>query len=184
MDLSGMQWRSLENCLTEIPLQWRLWLADIGSLTQRLIQTYNNSLRISVLKQVWEKPSGSEQQFLGQSCSQASVREVLIICKDRPRIFARSIFPRTSLGTTNAHLLTLGNTPLGHHLFLHNQSPREKIEVASITADNLNQITDTKIHSVLHNKHEKIWARRSLFCLNNKPISVCEFFLPTLLAHT
>ena len=171
-DLTGLPWNPKTYLPEQIPQLWRDWLLDSGSLTQRLKLECKNSFKVQVIKHECEMPSDSEQNFLGQPAIEANIREVLLICDGKPRVFARSVLPLSSLEGPNKELLKLGERPLGEFLFTHPAMKRGPFEIAELPASQFN------IHLDEHYNSETAWGRRSLFYLNNKPISVCEIFLP------
>ena len=155
-----------------IPEPYKNWLLDSGSLTKRLKSICNQSFRVEVLHQDWAIPTCSEQQFL--SCNQelANIREVLLLVDEHPLVFARSVLPASSLTGSNRELLNLGTRPLGEYLFSQASLKRGGIEIEQLPANQFNPHLEKPYHL------ESAWARRSLFYLNEKPISVCEVFLP------
>ncbi|MRI33226.1 chorismate lyase [Endozoicomonas sp. OPT23] len=176
-DFTGLPWNPKPYSPDQIPEQWRNWLLDSGSLTQRLKQECQNSFKVRVVKHECEMPTDSEQNFLNQPAIEANIREVLLICDDKPRVFARSVLPLTSLEGANRELLELGNRPLGEFLFTHPAMKRGPFEIAALPARQFNAHLDQSY------ENETAWGRRSLFYLNDKPISVCEIFLPDYSNH-
>ncbi|MGI9278745.1 MAG: chorismate--pyruvate lyase family protein [Endozoicomonas sp.] len=195
IDFAGLSWKPRRYLKQQIPKPWRDWLLDSGSLTQRLKLTFDDDFSVRVIRHGTFMPTYSEQQFLnnnerrrmtsvsheeaelftGRSCSKmASIREVLLICAGKPRVFARSVLPHSSLIGSNRELLQLGNKPLGEFLFNHPGMRRGPFEVAQLPARQFNP------YLVDQYANETAWGRRSLFYLHEKPISVCEIFLPDL----
>ncbi|MDD7804922.1 MAG: chorismate lyase [Endozoicomonas sp. (ex Botrylloides leachii)] len=149
------------------------WLLDTGSLTERLKKTYQNDVKVNVIKHAWAVPTHSEKLFLGLADgTRTSIREIFLVCAGQIKIFARSVFPESSLRGEQASLLELGNKPLGEFLFAHPAVKRGTIEMAGIPAKQFNQ------HLPFQYTDERAWGRRSLFYIYNQPISVCEVFLP------
>lgn len=156
----------------DIPEPYRGWLLDSGSLTRRLKSICTKSFKVKVLKQIWDAPSGSEQQFLQCHGELANIREVLLVVDDRPVVFARSVLPESSLTDKNRDLLRLGEKPLGEFLFSQPSLRRGQIEIEELPANQFNTHLERPYHQ------ERSWGRRSRFYLNEKAISVCEVFLP------
>ncbi|MDP0590227.1 MAG: chorismate lyase [Candidatus Endonucleobacter bathymodioli] len=169
---SNLSWQPFRLIREALPADIKDLLLDRGSLTEKLKKKYRDAFTVSVIRHSWAKPSLSEQQFLGNNDSEFSIREVLLICGGRPRVFARSVFPRCSVNGPNEGLLKLGNKPLGEFLFSHINLTRGAIELAKLPASQFNK------HLGYQYTDETTWGRRSLLHLNDKPISVCEFFLP------
>ena len=156
-----------------IPVEFRETLLDRGSLTQRLKRQHNNNFFVQVLQHQRAMPTSSEQSFLSIPEHQsASIREVLLYGSGVPVVFARSVLPESSLVGENKELLNLGCKPLGEYIFNQPGLTRGPIEIACIPARQFNH------HLNFDYQDESAWGRRSLFFLNDKPISVCEVFLP------
>ncbi|MCL6269749.1 chorismate lyase [Sansalvadorimonas sp. 2012CJ34-2] len=157
------KWYSLNTLPWDIPANLKHWLLDTGSLTQRLKDTFSGSFEVQVLHHDWGRPTTSEQRFLSmQEREAASIREVVLVCNNAPRVFARSILPATSLEGRNRQLLKLNNRPLGAFLFAQPDLERGPIEL-------------TRVYDQMQNP---VWGRRSCFFLGHKPLAVCEYFLP------
>ncbi len=147
-----------------LPQPWRQWLLDTGSLTQNLKELAPNRFSVRVLHTGFTRPSLSEARSLNIAfCQQVYVREVALCIDGQPHIYARSIIPRSTLTGAERQLLFLRNKPLGEFLFRHKSMHRGPIEVKQ------GQV----------NQHA-IWARRSIFYVNDKPLLVSEYFLPSL----
>ena len=172
VDFADMPWQPELVAPRPVPSALREILFDHGSLTARLKQLHQNNFFVRVLQHHWSKPTKSEQSFLDSEDNRASIREVLLFGSGRPVVFARSVLPESSLSGENQELLKLGDKPLGEYIFNQSDLVRGPIEVAVIPARQFNSYLDVKY------QHEPAWARRSLFHLNGKPISVCEVFLP------
>ena len=172
VDFSNTPWQPELRAPRLIPSGLREILYDHGSLTARLKQLHHNHFFVRVLQHRWSKPTKSEQVFLKSSDKLASIREVLLFGSGKPVVFARSVLPESSLTGDNQALLDLGSKPLGEYIFNQPDLIRGPIEVAEIPASQFNSYLD------FNYQQEPAWARRSLFHLNGKPISVCEVFLP------
>lgn len=157
-----------------VPKVWRDWLFDAGSLTQRLLDASGGELSVNVIKQQLQVPSLSERNALGlPDRQQAMIREVLLCGGCQPWVYARSVMPLSTLSGRLRKLRQLDNQPLGALLFKDPTMTREPVEVACINSDN-NQLPCRLI-----NGESSIWGRRSVFRLDQKPLLVAEFFLPT-----
>ena len=172
VDFSDMPWQPELVAPRPVPSGLRDALFDHGSLTARLKQRHQNRFFVRVLQHRWSQPTKSEQLFLNSCDNRASIREVLLFGSGRPVVFARSVLPESSLTGANQALLDLGSQPLGEYIFNQPDLVRGPIEVAEIPASQFNPYLD------FNYQQEPAWARRSLFHLNGKPISVCEVFLP------
>ncbi|MCK5894801.1 MAG: chorismate lyase [Endozoicomonadaceae bacterium] len=156
-----------------MPDEWRYWLKHRGSLTLKLQQAFPGSFAIEVIRHDWGVPMPTERRVLDiQERTKTSIREVLLICNGHPKVFARSIFPVTSLHGRNHRLLRLRDRPLGDILFADPTLKRGKFEVSSVAANVFNPWLS------LSYQDEIAWGRRSVFHLSGKPLLVSEFFLP------
>ncbi|MGB1270614.1 MAG: chorismate--pyruvate lyase family protein [Endozoicomonas sp.] len=174
VDFSDMTWQPepCEKRGDSIPSGLREMLLDHTSLTQRLKQVHKSTFFVRVIRHEWLEPTASESAFLSCGEGSASVREVLLFGSGRPVVFARSVLPASSLEGDNRGLLTLGDRPLGEYIFSQPGLHRGPIEIAKIPARQFN------LHLDFDYGDEGAWGRRSLFYLNDLPISVCEVFLP------
>ena len=159
----NQHWYSPSTLPWGIPKTLKQWLLDAGSLTQRLKDTYPGTFEVQVLHHDWGRPTTNERHFLSMPDREmASIREVILLCNEAPRVFARSILPATSLEGKNRQLLKLNDSPLGAYLFAQPDLERGPIQL-------------TRIYG---HDQTAIWGRRSRFTLDNKPLAVCEYFLP------
>jgi len=157
------------------PLQLS-WLLDASSLTQRLITASDGEFQVEVISEQWIKPMLSERNLLGMRHNMfARVRQVRLLCKGEPCVFARTVIPYSTLKGPVRRLLMLGNKSLGAVLFSDRSMQRGEIEIASISKNNnlYNQAMQGFKQKVSH-----ICGRRSIFYLSGKPLLVNEIFLP------
>ena len=152
------------------------WLLDTESLTQRVRQACIGQFRVRVLSQGWGRPLRSEARALrlhhGERCL---VREVQLLCAERPWVFARTIIPVTTLSGPQRRLARLGSRPLGAVLFADPSMRRGAVQIAAITARHGVFARATR---ELTRRPAQIWGRRSVFRLAGKPLLVSEIFLP------
>ncbi|WP_299182407.1 chorismate lyase [uncultured Neptuniibacter sp.] len=161
------RWRSLRRPYQQVaPSEWRSWLTDKGSLTQRLKLLSHNNFRVEVVRQGWMRPTRSEAKALNMDHRQfALIREVQLIGNDQPWVYARSIIPAQTLTGNRRQLKMLGNRSLGTLLFTDPTMRRGPLQISSL------KLLDQR----------RVWARRSIFYLAGQPLLVSEVFLPELL---
>ncbi len=161
-------WRKQHFLLHRLDPVITSWLLDNSSLTRRIIGfcTSNNSqFSVRVLKQGKTFPTVAETTKLNIKTRQlAYIREVLLYCGDKPVVYAKTIIPLSTLTGKQRQLASLGNRPLGAYLFSQHDLSRDPIEI-----------------SHLSHQHHQLWARRSTFYLQDKPLLVYEVFLPDLI---
>lgn len=154
------------------------WLLDPSSLTRRLQRACPGGFRVEVLDQHRELPMLSEARVLGvRPGRQVLVREVRLLCRDRPWVFARTVIPNATLTGPQRRLARLGTRPLGGTLFRDRSMRRGALEIARIDAG---QRIFRRATASLESPPAAIWGRRSLFRVRGKPLLVCEMFLPEL----
>ncbi len=161
-----------------VPEKYRPWLFDPASLTERIIRHCPRAFRVQLLSQRRARPLRNEAMTLGmRPGSRAVVRQVLLVCGDRPWVYARTIIPPRTLARKFHRFTRLGARSLGALLFADPSMQRGEMEVAHLTAgDRLYHLATRD----LRDKPGEIWGRRSLFRLGGKPLLVCEFFLPDI----
>lgn len=148
------------------PHHWRPWLQDSGSLTRRLTRAAGGEFAVRVLSQRWDTPSADEARALHMPLRQlALIREVELLGRNGiPWVYARSVLPASTLTGRERRLSLLGSRSLGSLMFSDPSLKRSPL-----------------MASCLHDSGgQHYWARRSVFRLHNKPLLVCEVFLPAM----
>lgn len=131
-----------------------------------------------MLGQGWGRPSRDEAQALRLRLDAwAWIREVQLLCGDQVWVFARTLVPALTLQRTGRVLTRLGNRPLGDVLFTTPGVQRSPVEIARIHSP---QALYHRAVGAQHPSPALLWARRSLFYLEQQPLLVCEIFLPAL----
>ncbi len=149
----------------------RVWLTDNGSLTGQLVASGRGEFRVQRLYQGWEVPLLSERRLLTLPPRQlALVREVALLLDNDAVVFARSIFPVTSLVGKLAHLRRLHNKSLGAILFKHPGMHRCPFEL-TLMPGNSDYLPPGLQQS------GPAWGRRSRFEIAGKKLMVSEVFL-------
>ena len=160
----------------QLPRETRGWLLDQGSLTQRLIKASGGQFKVQVLSQSWQRPRLSERALLDMPVREvAIIREVLLLCRNKPWVFARSVMPAKSLVGGLRRLRNFDDSSLGAMLFRDTSMRRHPFQLARIDGDSQG------IPHVVQQK-ASLWGRRSRFELGGKPLMVSEIFLPTFQA--
>ncbi len=133
---------------------------------------------MQVLGQARGRPLPGEARALGlHRRGYVWVREVHLLCDDRPRVFARTLIPPTTLQGRARRLTRLGSRPLGEVLFTDPEAVRGPVEIARIRAG---ERLHRRAFGGAGEPAEAIWGRRSVFHLLGRPLLVCEIFLPGL----
>lgn len=173
------RWRRLDvGRPVGVPAGLYAWLADRGSLTARVIDACAGQFRVRVRAQGWGRALSSERKALGMRRSAlALIREVELQCHGESWVFARTVFPASSLKGRARRLTLLGDRPLGAVLFADPSTKRQRMEAARFDAR----------HALFHDAcghwqqpPAELWGRRTLFCYQGKPLLVNEIFLPDI----
>lgn len=145
------------------------WLLAEGSLTRKLVAASGGQFELKILSQglARVRPDEAKALKLGQR-QLALVREIVMSGGAQPWVFARSVVPLSSLSGRLRQLKNLDNRPLGAMLFKDPSMQRSPIEIQRLAPAHINYPLD-----------KPCWARRSIFHLAQKPLLVCEVFLPT-----
>jgi chorismate lyase len=158
--------------LVQMPENLGPWLIDNGSLTRKLVALSKDQFKVQVLRQEVATPDAAEANALKMTQqTPVMIREVVLKGRGRPWVFARSILPMTTMTGRLAGLRTLSNQPLGELLFQDPSMTREPLEAACLPARILS------VPAALAAGDEPLWARRSVFFLDQKPLLVSEVFL-------
>lgn len=158
------------------------WLLDGGSLTQRLRRACPGRFRVAVRRQTWGRPLPSERRILNMAHGErAVIREVHLLCGDTPWVFARTVIPVSTLRGPQRRLTRLGSKPLGAALFADPSLRRGAVEVACLRRGEPPYI---RAMQGVASSAARIWGRRSVFRLQERPLLVSEIFLPALWARS
>ncbi|WP_455223262.1 chorismate--pyruvate lyase family protein [Kaarinaea lacus] len=172
-------WRPIRQ-LHHVKLEPKLakWLFDSSSLTERLIEACSGKFCVRVLQEGWGHPMLNEARRLDmRPSSYAWIRQVHLLCKEQPWVFARTVIPPHTLRGKQRRLARLGKKPLGAVLFADKSMQRTEMEIACILPGQ--QLFEVATHHMA-NAEQEIWGRRSVFFLNRNPLLVSEMFLPTI----
>lgn len=158
---------------------YRRWLVEPGSLTRRIQATCENFC-VELVSQHRRRPFDEESQALDMPVRRSAwVREVFLRCGPRNVVFAHSVVPADSLSSRWRHLRALGTRPLGAALFANPQIRRSAMAYRRLTPQHA---LYTCAVASEPERPSVLWARRSLFTLDDHPILVTEVFLPAILA--
>lgn len=169
---SSASWLSeiaTEQCSEKI----QSWLYDPRSLTKKLEKSCDK-FHVQVKQQLTINSTPKLSNYFNNK-SKIFVREVFLCCDDIPVVFAQTEIPLSTLTEQQAKLAKIGSQSLGKILFRDPNMRRGAIEVAQFTK---NSPINTLCSSIGQCYVDNLWARRSLFYVNAKPLLVSELFLP------
>jgi chorismate--pyruvate lyase len=163
---------------TNIPDPWKAWLLHSGSFMQRLAIKGAIDAQVRVLQESWQLPMLEERSVLSMDFRiHGWAREVLILSEGKTWMFARTLIPYLTLVGQGRKLAHLKNRPLGSVLFKDPTMRRSDFEIAYLQPG-------VEWHSKAVEATgcilSDLWARRSLFTLQDKPLLLTEVFLPDI----
>ncbi|MCA1978244.1 MAG: chorismate lyase [Thiobacillus sp.] len=160
-----------------IPRPLRRWLSDRGSLTQRL-KSRCATFRVMPCATGHGRPNPDETTLLRLPAGmRAYLREVLLTCGETPLVFAHSVLPLAGLNGGWNGITRLGSRSLGEALFRNPRITRRSLAYRQVRPGHpLHRALASRLPAV----PRRLWARRSVFCLNGHPLLVTEVFLPAV----
>jgi chorismate lyase len=161
-----------------LSLSFRDWLLHAGSFMTRLRERGADPC-VHVLEEAWQVAWDSECELLRIEIDEpALVREVLILNKNIPCMYARTIFPPETITGEESQLANLKNRSLGSVLFNDPAIKRSEIEMTCLRQG---MLLHKKVEQHAKVSHNELWARRSIFNLHHKELLLTEVFLPIVL---
>ena len=164
------------DCWRQMPPTGKLraWLTDRGSLTVKIIASVDN-FNLQRLQQRLATPYRDERRALGLRLGElALIREVILRDGVTPLVFAHTAANPRDLRGAWRGLSKLDNRPLAEMLFHDPTVSRMAIEYKQLP------MTHPLIRSIATVRAlppQRIWARRSVFLKNGRPLMVTEVFL-------
>lgn len=152
-------------------------LSDRGSLTRRLQARYAD-FRVAPVARGLAQPFFDEARLLhARPHTLVYVRDVLLIGDGRVRVFAHSVLSRASLRGGWNGITRLGSKPLGEALFTNPRIRRLGLTIRRLDARHPLYRAAQRHTGIAV---QQLWARRSVFCLDGRPLLVTEVFLPAI----
>ena len=171
----GDAWRSMGECGGRVPAALRPWLEEPGLLTARVRAACGPSTGLRLLKIAPAPIDPGVRRRLGVEDAIGYVREIEITCGATRWIFARSIFPQSTV-QRHPWLRDLGDNGLGESLSAVEDVRREPLEYVEL--DGRHELAVAA--GVASSPGAPVWARRAVYRLAGWPILVQEVFLPEL----
>ena len=163
------------------PRQWQPWLADMGSLTQKIEKAIGQKLQVQVLRDCPQTLDSDESRYFHFKIRRCRVREVLLCANNTPLVMAHSVIPTLSSSGSNHSVLRLGAKPLGAVLFAKTRMHSKAKPPRDIARLDRSSSLWKKCSKKYPGLSSPLWARRTLYRLKGHPILVNEIFLPALL---
>ena len=161
------------------PRKTRQLLRHPGSLSRALRRAYTFRISVKVLSVQCCCPTREESLALHLPPDRrAWVRETLLQCRGKNRVYARTVVPLHSATGGNRILLKGEKKPVGRLLFRATDGRRKWVSY-QLMAGHLNIHTAAAKTIALRGTRKRSLAiRRSLFHLRHKPLLITEYFLP------
>jgi chorismate--pyruvate lyase len=171
----GDAWHSLDECAARVPDELRPWLEEPGLLTARVRAACGPATALRLLKLEPAPIDARVRHRLGVEDLTGFVREIEITCGAIRWIFARSIFPQSTV-RQHPWLRNLGDNGLGESLSSIEDVRREPLEYIELRSRHELALA-ARAESTAGTP---LWARRAVYRLAGWPILVQEVFLPEL----
>ncbi len=156
----------------------RAWITDRGSLTARIVDHFAD-FNLRRLQQTRAQPLADERRALGiRRTERVVLREVLLRDAGRALVFAHTVVHPRDLRGAWRGLSRLGSRPLAEMLFHDPTVSRMPIEYRRI--DGRHRLCQLAC-AAAGIERQALWARRSVFLKNGRPLLVTEVFLPDLI---
>ena len=153
------------------------WLTSRGSLTSRLVAHFGQFNLVRVMQRA-QLPNVDERRELGlRDRELALVREVVLRDGDTPLVFAHSLVARRDLRGVWRGLSRLGARPLAEMLFHDHSVARLPMEYKKL--DSRHPLY-RRARQVAPFAARAVWARRSVFLKQGRPLLVTELFLTAM----
>ena len=154
----------------------RFWLTRTDSITRALEEKIKQKISIKLLYNDWGLGSAEECQQLSQECEQLFfIREIELFVHNDLFLLGRSVIPTATLRKNHPELEQLGTSSLGHFLFNYPKIQREQLEFTS----QRKILAEYKCLDAYQDCLADVIARRSVFKLQNHPLLLTEFFMPS-----
>jgi chorismate--pyruvate lyase len=171
-----------------LPAKTRAWLLAPGSTTKLFNSLSQQPMQVRCLQQRWHTPLRTEALCLNRPPLQkVLLREVELICDGDLWMYARTVMPAETLIGKYQQLKRLGTRPLGNILFRDPLMQRSSFEIAFLTPQHKEyQLAIRHLHkdyepngnTAENSSTKSLFARRSIFWLEHKPLLLTEVFLP------
>ncbi|MDR0247720.1 MAG: chorismate lyase [Burkholderiales bacterium] len=159
------------------------WLTERGSLTDRL-RSICEEFRVIVHQSRFEQVCPDETFLLIGNSDQktaAMVREVSLVCDERPLVFGHSVLMTWKQGPLAQLLKKTGDRSLGAALFACPEIQRGALYFKRI--DRQHALYAKSTAALGDESPSFFWARRSVFSLRFERVCVTEVFSSQLAAY-
>ena len=163
----------------KIPEALSEWIQCTTSITDRA-KKYAGHIEIELLNHEWTLKTFEETYPYVIKTEPLFLREIYMRCDDVPWWYARTLIPKTTYHLRQSRLDALGACPLGDLLYHDPLIVRTPFEYSALSPSTP-EYKQALSHLPLCSGIDLLWARRSIFWIEKKPLFLMEVFLPTLL---
>lgn len=152
-----------------------LWpfIAEAGSLTERLKAKAGASFHVQVLKESAVRLLAQDAALLHAKAGEPAYLRQVYLCGVGPLVYARSV----AVDEGSRWLKELGENPLGQKVFADREARRGPIEATCLAPGE--PLYEAAVAG-LGTRPGSLWARRSLLTVGTAAILIYECFLPGL----
>ncbi|MCX8086109.1 MAG: chorismate lyase [Rhodocyclaceae bacterium] len=174
MPRQDFRWKTTPS-LAGAPVFLHPWLSDPGSLTARLLARCRQ-FRVQVCRETRARPCPDERALIDLAAGQSAwIREVLLIADEQPVVFAHSALAPHDLTGAWHMARAIGSRPLGAALFSDPTIRRGPLAIARLSPTHP---LHRRACEAVGDRLPTLWARRSRFLRQGRPLLVTEVFLP------
>jgi chorismate--pyruvate lyase len=173
-DARDASWVTLDECARRAPAALLPWLAEPGLLTARVRAVAGERTGFRLLRLAPAPIEPEVRARLGVADERGLRREIEFTCDGVRWIYARSVFPNSTLRQC-PWLAELGGAALGEVLQRSGDVQREPLEYLELSDDHPLRVASGAPAGTL-----RTWARRAVYRLGGSPLLVTEVFLPVL----
>lgn len=161
------------------PMLIQAWLAKSYVVSQAFRQRCHQ-LSVQLIAQRFTHPFVDEKNRLLVTEDKVWVREIFLQGDGVPWSYGRVVIPQATYCLHEKHFATLGTQPIGEKLLYHN--PHVKRDYFEYALFSPLHALSKHIYQQLPDvfPRAQVWGRRSVFFIENAPLLVAEFFLPTV----
>lgn len=169
---------------TRVPEALRQWLYKPFVLS-RALRKVCAQFTVHITDQRVKPLYADEIAALGcYESSNGYIRETYLGDENHPFVYARVTMPEATYLSYKVELDNLGNRPIGETLLYSNPTTtRSEFEIKRITQDDellFDELVHTNFYKAVIERNARVpelWARRSVFSLQGKPLLITEVFL-------
>lgn len=168
-------WLNADEAKSQMPTTAWHCISQPGSLSEYLRTITQGTIQHRLLFANWGRANSIERQALHLSAEVRTwVRCIEWRHQDKLWVYARAIFPESTIKTTQTLIPGLGVQSLGDVIFKIPHLTRSPFTYCLLTKDS---VYYADLASTIDTT-PSVWARRSIIYFHNQPILIIEIFTP------